>query len=200
MVSDDELASRSGAIHHHRSKNPSSPMVAMTERGKQHVKKYKLEPLLEIGGVIIYATKKGDYICFVSDLSVCNDGSGRSHGDETYQSQTAYCSGGKTGSKYMNADVDPYIVVPPQIRSMVDPVVMGCAGRVTNLPTGLVEAGVVGDIGPSDKTGETAYCLAKKLNSSIGHNSGDDNRIYLYEIFPGKAATVNGFTYKLQSA
>ena len=156
--------------------------------------------LTEIGGVSIYANPDGTYVHMVSNLDVCNDGSGPAHGDQYHQSMTAYCSGGKTGSKYMNADVDFYVVVPPQIRSMVDPIVMGCAARVTNMQTGKVFDAVVGDIGPENKTGECAYCLAKKLNPHIGHNSGDDTRNYFYEIFPGRVATVNGFTYKLQPA
>jgi hypothetical protein len=159
-----------------------------------------LDVLLEIPPVTIYARPDGTYVHWLSDLDVCSDGSGSSHGDKYHQSMTAYCSGGKTGSKYMNADVDPYIVVPPQIRSMVPPIVMGCFGRVTNMQTGKVYDGVVGDIGPESKTGECAICLAQLLNSTVTVNSGDSDRVYLYEIWPGKVATVNGFTYKLQPA
>jgi hypothetical protein len=169
-------------------------------RGKAHVKAHNLEVLIEIGGVTIYATPKGDYVAFVSDLDICNDGSGPAHGDPYYQSQTAYCSGGITGSKYMNADKDFYVVIPPQIRSMVAPVVMGCKARVTNLDTRVTSDAVTGDIGPSDKTGEAAYCLAKILNPKITHNAGDEKLIYLYELNPGIPAVVNGFTYKLQPA
>ena len=68
------------------------------------------------------------------------------------------------------------------------------------METHIVEEGVIGDIGPDDKTGETAYVLAKLLNPSITYNSGDTNRIYLYELWPDVAATVDGFTYKLQPA
>jgi hypothetical protein len=159
-----------------------------------------LDVLVTIGGVPIYASEDGSYVHFLSDLDVCNDGSGPAHGDEYHQSQTAYYSGGRDGGKYLNADKDKYLVVPPQVRSMVPPVVMGCQGRVTNMNTGEVSEAVTGDIGPKDKTGECAYCLAKKLNSSITYNSGDTKRIYLYELWPGKAAKVDGFTYRLQPA
>ena len=112
------------------------------------------------------------------------------------QAQTAYYNGGK----YLNADKDKYTVVPPQIRSMVPPVVMGCHARVTNMQTGVVSEAVVGDIGPKDKTGECAYCLAKILNPSITYNTGDDRRTYLYELWPGKPAVVDGKEYALQPA
>jgi hypothetical protein len=165
-----------------------------------HIQEHKLKPLINIDGVFIYATEKGDYVCFVSDLDVCNDGCGPSHGDPSYQSQTAYYSGGKGGGKYLNADVDKYIVIPPQVRKIVPPVVMGCKGRLTNLSTNISHAGVIGEIGPDYTTGEAAYCLAKIVNPKITYNSGDTNLIYLYELWPGIAAVVDGFTYKLQPA
>jgi hypothetical protein len=154
--------------------------------------------LLKIGSVNIYRNEPGTYCKFLSDLDICNDGSGPAHGDQHHQAMTAYYSGGREGGKYLNADVDRYIVIPPQIRSKLPGVVMGCRGRVTNMETGVVEEGVVGDIGPDDKTGETAYVLAKRLNPAIGHNSGDSNKIYLYELWPDLPATIDGFTYKLQ--
>jgi len=168
----------------------------MKERGKEHIKKYQLEPLLQIGGITIYATAKGDYVCFVSDLDICNDGSGPSHGDPSYQSQTAYYNGGK----FLNADKDKYIVIPPQVRSMVAPTVMGCQAKLTRLDTMEHSSAVTGEIGPDDITGEAAYCLAKLINPKITHNSGDDRLIYFYELWPGKAAVVDGKKYKLEAA
>jgi hypothetical protein len=168
----------------------------MKERGKTHIKKHNLKPLITIGTVTIYATAKGDYVCFVSDLDVCNDGTGPSYGDPSYQSQTAYYNGGK----FLNAQKDKYIVIPPQVRSLVDPVVMGCQARATNVTTMVSSDAVTGEIGPDDKTGEAAYCLAKILNPKITHNSGDETQVYFYELWPGKAAVVNGKTYKLEPA
>ncbi len=159
-----------------------------------------LEILLTIGSVDIYTSKDKSYVSFTSDLDICNDGSGSSHGDPYHQSQTAYYSGGREGGKYLNADVDKYIVVPPQVRAKVPGVVMGCRGVVTNLKTKTSYLGVVGEIGPNNKTGECAYCLAKELNPMIEYNSGDENEVYLYELWPGIPATVDGFIYKLQPA
>lgn len=156
--------------------------------------------LLTIDGVKIYYEDGGAYCWFVSDLDICNDGCGPAHGDPHHQSQTAYYSGGIEGGKYLNADVDKYIVIPPQIRSLLPGVVMGCLGRLTNKKTGKAFAGVTGEIGPDYTSGEAAYCLAKKINPAIQHNSGDKNRIYLYEIWPDIPAVVGDFTYKLQPA
>ena len=155
-----------------------------------------MEPLLVIDAVLIAQAFGGHYVAFVSDLDICNDGTGPDYDDPSYQSQTAYYNGGK----FLNADVDKYLVIPPQIRSMVPPTVTGCMGRVTNLKTGSGSRAVTGEIGPDDKTGEAAYCLAKILNPTITHNSGDSSRIYLYELWPGIPAVVDGKHYKLEPA
>jgi hypothetical protein len=155
-----------------------------------------MEPLLVIDKVLIGTAFAGGYVAFIGDLDICNDGSGPDHNDPSYQSQTAYYNGGK----FLNADKDKYIVIPPQVRKMVPPVVMGCQARMTNLLTGKWSAAVTGEIGPDDKTGEAAYCLAKELNHNIGHNSGDSRRIYLYELWPGIPALVEGKLYKLEPA
>jgi hypothetical protein len=152
--------------------------------------------LIVIGGVNIYTNTGGTYLHFLSDLDVCVDGSGEDHGDPYFQAQTAYYNNGK----YLNADEDKYVVVPPQIRSMVPPIVMGCHARVTNMKTGAVSDGVVGDIGPKNKTGECAICLAQVLNSQVNANVGDSERVYFYEIWPGKPAVVDGKRYELEPA
>jgi len=168
----------------------------MKERAKAYIKAHQLQELLTIGNVTIYTTAKGDYVCFVSDLDICNDGSGPAFGDPSYQSETAYYNGGK----FLNAQKDKYIVVPPQVRSIVEPVVMGCQAKATNLTSRVVSDAVTGEIGPDDKTGEAAYCLAKILNPKITHNSGDKSMIYFYELWPGKAAVVDGKKYALEPA
>lgn len=160
----------------------------------------KAEKLLTIAPVTIYYEDGGAYVWFVSDLDICNDGCGPAHGDDYHQAQTAYYSGGIEGGKYLNADVDRYIVIPPQVRAQLPGILMGCLGRLTNKNTGKSFPGVIGEIGPDDKTGEAAYCLAKKANPAISYNCGDEARIYLYEMWPGIPAVVDNFTYKLQPA
>lgn len=156
--------------------------------------------LLTIGDVTIYYEHDGAYLWFVSDLDICNDGCGPAHGDPYHQSQTAYYSGGIEGGKYLNADKDKYIVIPPQVRAQLPGVVMGCLARLTNKKNNVRCNAVTGEIGPSEKTGEAAYCLAKIVNPAISYNSGDSKRIYLYELWPDIPAVVDSFTYKLQPA
>ena len=147
-----------------------------------------------IGNVEIMAGWDGKYVVFISNLDIDNDGTGPSHGDPYHQSQTTY-------NPYLNADVDQYVVTPPQVRSGVPPVVIGCQARVTNLRNPKQWGWcVVGDVGPSDKTGECSYKLAKIVNPNITHNTGDSNLIYLYEFWPGIPAVVGDKTYKLQAA
>jgi hypothetical protein len=156
----------------------------------------ELEVLIQIGSIPIFQSPEGTYVCFTSDLDICNDGSGPAHGDPYHQSQTAYYNQGK----FLNADVDKYIVIPPQIRSMTKGVVMGCQARLTNTQSNVVSDAVVGDIGPKDKTGEAAYALAKTVNPKVTHNSGDSRLVYFYELWPDVPAQVNGKTYKLEPA
>ncbi len=155
----------------------------------------KLKHFLTIDNVEIFTNEDGTYMQFISDLDVCTDGTGPSHGDKSHLSQTAYMPS-------LNADKDAYIVIPPQIRTGVPPVVLGCQGRATNLhlPTSRTFWGVIAEIGPQNKTGEVAICLAQKLNPKTSANVGDSNRIYLYELWPGKPAVVGEKTYKLLPA
>ena len=160
------------------------------------VKHDTLHILLKVGHVNIYSNDDGTYLKFTSDLDVCTDGTGDHHGDKSPQDQTAYYNNGK----FLNADIDQYIVIPPQVRSAVTPVVMGCQARMTNTANGRVEPAVTGDIGPSNKTGEAAICLAQKMNPRVSANCGDTAHHYRYELWPGIAAHVHGKTYKLEPA
>lgn len=145
-------------------------------------------------GCTIWASEGGHYIRFISDLDICNDGTGPDYDDPSYQSETAYYNGGK----FLNADVDKYIVIPPQVRKMVPPVVMGCQGRLTNVVTGVWYDAVTGEIGPDYITGEAAYCLSEIVCPAVTHNCGNDSTIFLYELWPGIPAVVDGKTYKLE--
>jgi hypothetical protein len=168
----------------------------MKTQGAKHIKEHKLEPLIVIGGVTIYTSPKGDYICFVSDLDVCTDGTGEHYNDQSPQDETAYYNGGK----FLNADKDRYIVIPPQVRQMPDPIVLGCQAKLTRLDTGKHSPAVTGEIGPDEKTGEAAICLAQLMNPEVTANSGDSRLIYFYELWPGVPAKVGNKTYKLEPA
>jgi N-acetylmuramoyl-L-alanine amidase len=154
-----------------------------------------VQPLVFIHPVQIYTAFSDSYVAFISNLDICNDGSGPDHGDPHHNPETAYYNGGK----FLNADVDKFLVIPPQVRELLKPKkVMGAQGRVTNLKTGVWSPAVTGEIGPEDKSGEAAYCLAKTVNPTISYNSGDLSRIYLYELWPGLPAAVDGKIYSLE--
>lgn len=150
----------------------------------------------KVAGVTFYANDDHSYVCFVDDLSICNDGTGPRHGDPHYQPRTAYYNGGK----FLNADRDRYIVIPPQIRKKCKRVVLGCQARLTNLVTNIASAAVAGEVGPKAEFGEAAYCLAKVVNPRITYNSGDDAMIYFYELWPDVPAVVGDKHYKLEPA
>ncbi len=65
-----------------------------------------MKELLTIEPVTIYEALQERYIRFVSDLDICNDGSGPDYDAPSYQSQTAYYNDGE----FLNADEDKYIV------------------------------------------------------------------------------------------
>jgi len=168
----------------------------MTPKGKAHIRAHDLQVLLVIGSVTIYTSPNGKYICFVSNLDVCTDGTGNHYDDQSPQDETAYYNGGK----FLNADKDHYIVIPPQVRMMPDPVVLGCQAKLTRLDSMKSHAAVTGEIGPDDKTGEAAICLAKFINPAVSANSGDNRLIYFYELWPGTPAVVGAKKYKLEPA
>lgn len=154
----------------------------------------KLEPFLTVAdGTEILVTNDQSYMTFIGDLDVCTDGQGDPHGDKSHLPRTAY-------SPSLNADQDYYIVLHPKMRTGVKPVVLGCMGRVTNLRTFQWHWGVWGEVGPSNKAGETAIVLAKYLNPKVSANVGDSSRIYLYECWPGVPAVVDHKEYKLKPA
>jgi len=132
-------------------------------------------------------------ITFTADASIDVDGSGDSHGDPYYQPDTSLHRDGEP----LNSDVERYIVVPPSVVKFVVPVVLGCLAKVTY--RGKTVDAVVGDIGPSRRSGEISYSLARALNINPNPiNGGVDEIEVTYEIFPGVAALVDGVQYQLQ--
>jgi hypothetical protein len=151
----------------------------------------KLKHFLTVAdGVEILVSDDQSYMTFISNLDVCTDGTGPSHGDDYHLNKTAY-------TPSLSADKDYYIVLHPKMRTGVKPVVLGCMGRVTDLRTFAWHWGVWGEVGPADKTGECAIVLAKHLNPIVSANSGDSAKIYLYECFPGIPAKIGDKQYKL---
>jgi hypothetical protein len=145
-------------------------------------------------GVVIWASDDHSYVNYISILDICNDGNGpRVPTDPHQQSRTAY-------NPTLNADKDFYIVFNPRLRAGLRPVVLGSWGRVTNLLTRQWHWGVWGESGPAAKTGEVSHVLGRKLHDKVSQRVGDKRKIYLYEMWPGVAATVGAKHYHLITA
>ena len=82
-------------------------------------------------------------------------------------------------------------------------IVLGCRCVVTNSRTGKTTEAVVADTGPHDHLGEISVACARAIGVSTGtthpaNGGGASSPTIHYQLFPGKAAVVNGVTYPLQ--
>lgn len=138
-------------------------------------------------------TFDGTFITFKARGRIDDDGTGSAHGDPDHQDQTSL----KHNGRFLNADTDRYIVVPPQVIQGVEPVVLGSQAWVTY--RGKEVTAVVGDIGPHKRLGEMSISLAEALGINANANTGgDDTDEILYRIQPGMPAVVDGIAYQLQ--
>jgi hypothetical protein len=153
--------------------------------------------LLTVPGAEIPVHQLADgSLTFLAGAMIDDDGSGDPHNDPDFQARTSYRNGGR----WLNADKDRYIVLPPEVILAVKPMVLGCRARVTNVKSGLSWYFIVGDVGPHEKIGEMSMSGAKALGIPDSPTSGGTtDAICVYEVWPGLPATLNGFTYALQS-
>jgi hypothetical protein len=123
------------------------------------------------------------------------DGGSNPHHDPCWQPDTTLRFNGRS----IDADVVPFIVVPPLIIQRTRGIVMGCKARASY--RGRSVDCVVADIGPRRKIGELSPAAAQAIGLDPNPNhGGTDSHEVTYEIFPSVPATVNGTTYKLQPA
>jgi hypothetical protein len=134
-------------------------------------------------------------LSFISKMAVESDGSGDSHGDPDYQNDTSLHWNGEA----LNADIDKFIAVPPQIIRGVKPVVLGSQVYVLNLRNGRFSEAVVGDEGPPDKIGEGSCALASAMGLDPSPtDGGESDHVIFYAVKPGHPAVVDGKKYQLQ--
>jgi len=151
--------------------------------------------LLTIAGIDVVEGDNGQ-LSYVAGMQIDDDGSGDPHHDPDFQARTSYRNGGN----WLNADLVPYIVLPPRVIRAVPGIVLGCQAQATNSLTGLSSPAVVGDVGPMDRLGEGSIALARAIGVDPSPTTGGEDRpIIRYLLFPGVAAVVNGITYQLQS-
>lgn len=134
-------------------------------------------------------------IVFTAKAAIDTDGSGPLHGDPDAQRDTSLHHKGKP----LNADVDQYIVLPPQIIAGVPGIVLGCQVYVENQSNHRAADAVVGDIGPHPKIGEISVALARALGVNPSPVSGgEDRHVIRYCVNPGVPAVVGDTEYELQ--
>lgn len=135
-------------------------------------------------------------VSYLSKAHVDADGSGGNpHHDPYFQPETSLKHEGVS----LNAEIVPYVVVPPAVVHSVAGIVLGCKASV--LYGNRTVAAVVGDIGPATKLGEVSVACARVLGMNPSPiNGGVDDHVVHYLIWPGVPAVVDGVTYQLQPA
>lgn len=132
---------------------------------------------------------------FIGDSDIDSDGGQNVDNDPDWQADTSLHFQGKP----IDAQAVPGIVVPSWIPVKVKGIVLGCQAEVINLNTMLGCPAVVHDLGPKTKTGEITPYLAKQLGINPNSvNGGEDNPIFLFRFWPGKAALVHSVQFDLQ--
>lgn len=98
--------------------------------------------------------------------------------------------------RWLDARTVPYVVIPHDLRGKVPPVVLGC--RATVECDGKIIECVMGELGPAGSLGEASQAVCDFYGlSSNPRNGGTANKKYLYRIYPGVAAKVNGEQFRL---
>ena len=96
--------------------------------------------------------------------------------------------------------MSPFIVVPPLVCQRTRGKVLGSRARVLNVTNQKACTAVVGDIGPTFKTGEVSMECARRLGLDPDPNhGGTSERIIYYALDVGEPALVDGIQYALQS-
>jgi hypothetical protein len=131
---------------------------------------------------------------YIGACRIDNDGTGPAEGDPYHQNETSL----KNNGKFLNAQTECFVAVPPQICEKTKGIVLGSLCVVENRNSTKCIC-VVGDIGPRKKIGEVSSLAAKVLGVNPDPvKGGDDNHEFAYTIYVNVAAYANGVLYKLQ--
>lgn len=127
-----------------------------------------------------------EIVTFIAKAAVDNDGSGGNpEHDPDFQPETSLKNNGRS----LNAEIEPFVVVPPAIIRGTKGKVLGSLVLCSNQENGKRARGVVGDIGPHAKLGEVSVAMARMLGlSGSPLNGGTDKKIIEYTIYVGQAA------------
>ncbi|MFT5470610.1 MAG: hypothetical protein ACI8UO_005739 [Verrucomicrobiales bacterium] len=103
--------------------------------------------------------------------------------------------------RYVDAATVPFLVICPQLKNGVAPIVLGCRAVLTNTEKNIKIEAVVADGGNSDEMGEISLAAAQQLQINANAKAViDEGHMLTMEIYPGTAAVVDGVTYPLQSS
>lgn len=144
------------------------------------------------GDTIFISDAKPPIIFWVSKAAIDGDGSGPSHSDPDFQSDTSLHFNGSP----LDSDQVRYIVVPPAILEGVPEIVLGCQAFATYGDRCF--SAVVGDIGPRKKLGEISIALARALGIPCSPTTGGVPSGVAFQVRPGVPADVDGVIFNLQ--
>ena len=100
---------------------------------------------------------------------------------------------------YVDAATVPFLVICPELRNGVAPIVLGCRAVLTNTENNITIEAVVADGGNTNEMGEISYAAAQALgNLGTPLSVNNEGHLLTMEIYPGVPAVVNGVTYPLQ--
>lgn len=127
-----------------------------------------------------------EIVTFIAKAAVDNDGSGGNpERDPDFQPETSLKNHGRS----LNAEIEPFVVVPLAIIRGTKGKVLGSLVLCSNQENGKRARGVVGDIGPAGKLGEVSVAMARMLGlSGSPLSGGTDAKVIEYTIYVGQAA------------
>lgn len=150
--------------------------------------------LLTVSGIAV--EEMSGALLFTAGAMIDTDGRGPLHGDPDAQADTSLHLDGRA----LNADIDRYIVLPPEIIVAVPGIVLGCQVFVINALTHQMTRAVVGDVGPRGKLGEMSVACAQAIGIDPSPTTGGESRhVITYHVWPGIPARVEGTVYRLQA-
>jgi hypothetical protein len=130
-----------------------------------------------------------------------DDGNGIPKDDEqgNWYSQTTYVWKGRPmATRYVDATMVPRVVVNPIVRQKAVGVVIGCRARVT-YANNSIDA-VVADVSRAGDIGEISIRAAQLLGIPASPRYGGVPNDVMFEMWPDRAASLQGENYELQPA
>lgn len=158
-----------------------------------------IREIAKIGSVHVnlhFSFNGDEVVKWKSGATIDADGSGvNPDNDPDFQSDTYLHVDGKA----LDADAEPYIVVPPILAIKTSNIMFGSLAMVFNTKTRHWCFAVVGDLGPPNHIGEISPACAVLVDvPENARHGGVEESILEYSIFVGIPAVVGDKKYVLQ--